>query len=142
MREKHESGVHHTTGQSRDFEADSGAAFARRYWYKENSAGKGTPTQDISRRQEKNRSGTAGTLGEDQGSEEIEADTSIRAAFNIHYCRPALETGVDLLLPGLNRRLDSGLLRGECVGQVEFSFHDPIRIVFLDGELCRELAFS
>jgi hypothetical protein len=43
---------------------------ARRYWYKENSAGKGTPTQDISRRQEKNSSGTAGTVGKNQGSKE------------------------------------------------------------------------
>jgi hypothetical protein len=44
----------------------------------------------------------------------------------------------NLLPPGLNCCLNSGLLRAQCVGQVEFSFHDPIRIVFLDGELGRE----
>ena len=38
----------------------------------------------------------------------------------------------------LNRRLYCGLERREGFGQIEFSFHEPIRLMFLDGELCRE----
>ena len=56
--------------------------------------------------------------------------------------RPLLKTHVDLLPPGLNRCLDGGLRRREGVGQVEFSFHESIRLMLLDGELRRELAFS
>src|ERR1035437_64099 len=62
-------------------------------------------------------------------------DIFCRAGSAVHDGTSPLETHVDLLLPGLNRSLDSGLLRGECVGQVEFRFHDPIRIMLLDGEL-------
>src|ERR1039458_8669759 len=58
-----------------------------------------------------------------------------RAGSAVHDCRSPLKTHIDLLSSSLQPSLDSGLLRGECVGQVEFSFHDPIRIVFLDGEL-------
>src|ERR1019366_4242254 len=54
--------------------------------------------------------------------------------------RSPLKPRVNLLPPSLNCCLNRGLLCGESVGQVEFSFHDPIRLVFLDGELCRELA--
>src|ERR1019366_3979148 len=67
--EKHEFGIHHTAGQSGDFKADSGAAFARSYQYKENS-GEGTSTQDVGGWQEKNCCCSAGTLGEDQSSKE------------------------------------------------------------------------
>src|ERR1017187_9888674 len=58
----------------------------------------------------------------------------------VHDCRSPLKTHVNLLPPSLNRRLDCGLLSGERFGQVELSFHDPIRSMFLDGELCRESA--
>src|ERR1039458_6144589 len=50
-------------------------------------------------------------------------------------CRSPLESRINFLPPSVNCSLNRGLLRGECVGQVEFSFHDPIRIMFLDGQL-------
>ena len=56
----------------------------------------------------------------------------------VHDCRSPLGTHIDLLPPSLNRRLYCGLVRGEGFGQIELRFHDPIRIVFLDGELGRE----
>jgi hypothetical protein len=46
------------------------------------NSGKGTSTQDIGGWQEKNCCCSEGTLGEDQGSKEIEADTAIRVVFN------------------------------------------------------------
>src|ERR1017187_9775640 len=53
----------------------------------------------------------------------------------VHHRTSPLKPHINLLLPSLNRRLDCGLLRRESVGQVKFSFHYPIRIMFLDGEL-------
>src|ERR1035441_5918731 len=61
-----------------------------------------------------------------------------RAGSAVHDCRSPLEASVNLLPPKLDRRLYCGLPRREGVGQVEFSFRDPIRIVFLDGKLRRE----
>jgi hypothetical protein len=48
----------------------------------------------------------------------------------VHDYGSPLETHIDLLSSSLSCCLNRGLLRAECVGQVEFSFHDPIRIVF------------
>jgi hypothetical protein len=64
-----------------------------------------------------------------------------RAVSAVHDYGSLLDTHIDFLSSSLNCCLNRGLLRAECVGQVEFSFHDPIRIVFLDGEL-RQLGMS
>jgi hypothetical protein len=66
--------INYTTGQGRDFQTDSSAAFARRHWSEageESGTGEGTTAQNISSRQEKNCRCTAGTMGEDQSSEEV-----------------------------------------------------------------------
>ena len=60
----------------------------------------------------------------------------------VHDCRSPLKPHINLLPPSLNSCLNRGLLLGECFGQVELGFHEPIRFMLLDGELCRELAFS
>jgi len=65
---------HHSRSERRDCEIESGAPVVGGYTYsreeistKEHGA---TDTQNISGRQEKNRSGTAGALGKNQGSKE------------------------------------------------------------------------
>jgi hypothetical protein len=57
-----------------------------------------------------------------------------RARSSVHNRTSPLETRVDLLPPSMNSCLNRGLLRGECFGQVEFSFHDSIRLMFLATE--------
>ena len=59
-----ESGIHNTGNQERDFKIESGIAIARR-----REEGEGT-AQNISSRQEENRSGTEKEMGEDQGREQ------------------------------------------------------------------------
>lgn len=74
MRDRHESGVHHTTSQGRDLKAESGAPFAQRY---RSEAAESTTAQTISRRQEKDCCCSAGTLGEDQSSKEIDMERNM-----------------------------------------------------------------
>jgi len=63
-----------------------------------------------------------------------------RACSAVHDCRSPFKPHINLLPPGLNRCLDSGLLRREGVGQIELSFGHAGRIMLLDGELRRESA--
>jgi hypothetical protein len=56
-----------TGNQGRDFKIESGTASARRPSEEDDAV---TP-QNVSGRQEKNRSRTTGTLGENQGREEV-----------------------------------------------------------------------
>ena len=87
MREKHESGVHRTTGQSRDRKDDAGAASTRRHRSEESEetgTGEGTSPQNVGGWQEKDCCCSAGTLGEDQGSKEI---TSTNSAALTKYLR-------------------------------------------------------
>ena len=68
----YEYGVHYTGNQERDRKVESGTASTRRSSEGEgNEAGQGTTTKNISRRPEKDCCCSAGTLGEDQSSEEI-----------------------------------------------------------------------
>jgi hypothetical protein len=62
---KHESGIHYTGNQARDFKIESGIASARRWSEKDDTA------QNIGGRQEKNRSRATGQVGESQGSNEV-----------------------------------------------------------------------
>ena len=65
---------HHSRSEGRDCEIESGAPVVggHRYTSKETSTKEHATTdaQNISGRQEKNRSRTAGTLGKNQGNEE------------------------------------------------------------------------
>jgi hypothetical protein len=65
---------HHSRSEGRDCEIESGASVVGGYKYNSEETStkeRGTTdTQNISGRQEKNRSGTAGTLGKNQGSKE------------------------------------------------------------------------
>ncbi|MGA3199648.1 MAG: hypothetical protein ABSD89_09610 [Halobacteriota archaeon] len=86
---------HHSRSEGRNCEIESGAPVVGGFKYnREESSTKEpgtTDTQNLSGRQEKNRSGTAGTLGEDQGSKEgvvrhleISGATALRiAAWNL-----------------------------------------------------------
>jgi len=62
---KHESGIHHTGNQARDFKIESGIASARRRSEEDDTA------QNIGGRQEKNRSRATGQVGESQGSNKV-----------------------------------------------------------------------
>jgi hypothetical protein len=53
-------------------------------------------------------------------------------------CRSPLEARVDLLPPSLQCSFNRGLLRGECVRQVELRFGHAGRIMFFDPKLRRE----
>jgi hypothetical protein len=63
---KHESGIHYTANQGRDFKIESGIAIARR----REDEGQGT-AKNVSGGQEKNCSRTTGKMGEDQSSNEV-----------------------------------------------------------------------
>jgi len=67
-RGSHESGIHCTWNTKRDWEIDWGSASARTEGEEDDT---GT-AQNISSRQEKNRSRTTGKVGENQGIKEIE----------------------------------------------------------------------
>lgn len=60
-----ESGIHYTGNQARDFKIESRIAIAGRRSEEDDTA------QNISGRQEKNRSRTTGTVEESQGSNEV-----------------------------------------------------------------------
>ena len=62
--------------------------------------------------------------------------TWLRSAVR-HYRTP-LKPHVDLLTPGLNRCLESRLLRGEVVRQVELRFGHAGRIMVFDPKLRRD----
>jgi hypothetical protein len=64
----HESGVHYTGNQGRDFKTESGTASAGR-WSEEDDTG---TAQNISGRQKKNCSGTESPVEESQGIKETE----------------------------------------------------------------------
>jgi hypothetical protein len=75
-RGQHESGIHYTGNQGRDFKTESGSASARTR-SEENNAG---TAQNISGRQERNCRRTTGTVGENQGSKEIEKSPDLVCA--------------------------------------------------------------
>jgi hypothetical protein len=63
---KHESGIHYTGNQGRDFKIESGIAIARRQSKAEgDEADENTTPENISGWQETNRSRSAGKMGED-----------------------------------------------------------------------------
>jgi hypothetical protein len=67
--------------------------------------------------------------------------TKIRFCDLAVHDRPSpLQPRINLLPPGLNRCLDSGLLRGKGVGQVKLSFGHASAVVLFDGKLRRESA--
>jgi hypothetical protein len=73
LRGQHDSGIHYTGNQARDFKIESGIAIARRQSKAEgDEADENTTPENISGWQETNRSGTEKEMGEDQGSKEIE----------------------------------------------------------------------
>jgi hypothetical protein len=70
---QHESGIHYTGNQARDFKIESGIAIARRQSKAEgDEADENRTPENISGWQETNRSGTEKEMGENQGSKEIE----------------------------------------------------------------------
>jgi hypothetical protein len=62
---KHESGIHYTGNQARDFKIESGIASARRRSEEDDTA------QNINGWQKKNRCRATGKVGENQGSNEV-----------------------------------------------------------------------
>jgi hypothetical protein len=64
----HGSGIYRTGNKGRDFKIESGIAFARR---REDQDQAGIEAEDVSSRQEKNRSRTTGQVEESQGSNEV-----------------------------------------------------------------------
>jgi hypothetical protein len=67
-----ETWVHHKANQARDFEIESGTASARRRSKAEgDEADESATPQTIGGWEKKNCSGTTGTLGENQGREEV-----------------------------------------------------------------------
>jgi hypothetical protein len=99
---------HHSRSKGRDCEIESGSPVVGRYIYKgaESSTKEHgtTETHNVSGGQEKNRGGTAGTLGKNQGSKEgvvryfeISGATAVRiAAWNL--IRAARRLGCQVLL--------------------------------------------
>ena len=60
----------------------------------------------------------------------------------VHYLTSPLKPRINLLPPGLNRSLNSGLLRGEGVGQVRLCFGYASAVVLFNGELRSESAIT
>jgi hypothetical protein len=76
LRGQHDSGIHYTGNQGRDFKIESGIAIARRQSKAEgDEADENTTPENISGWQETNRSRTTSPVGESQGREEVRLGT-------------------------------------------------------------------
>jgi hypothetical protein len=67
LRGQHDSGIHYTGNQGRDFKIESGTASARR----QSEGQAGTTVEDVSSGKKENFSGTESPVEESQGSKEI-----------------------------------------------------------------------